>query len=201
VSLPPFTVNFDYRCPFARIVHDHLILGLQGGAEWEVSFEPFTLSQGHIAPGHPAVWEDPARAGDLVALEASLAVRDHFPERFGLLHQALFAARHDEANPLRETAQVDQVLRDCGLDPEAVAAFVATGAPKAEIAEAWTRRTTEQQVFGVPTFFVGDAAVFIRLMERPNGDPAASIATIDRLVGLIAEHPELNEFKHTTLSR
>jgi hypothetical protein len=53
----------------------------------------------------------------------------------------------------------------------------------------------------VPTFIVGEDAVFARLMTRPEGDGAEARATIDRVLGLIGEHPELNEFKHTRLSR
>jgi hypothetical protein len=55
-------------------------------------------------------------------------------------------------------------------------------------------------VFGVPTFIVGDDAVFVRLMNRPKGDADVARSTIDRILGLISEQPELNEFKHTRLS-
>ena len=59
----------------------------------------------------------------------------------------------------------------------------------------------ELDVFGVPTFIVGDDAVFVRLMTRPEGDGAVARDTVDRVLGLIGDHPELNEFKHTRLSR
>jgi hypothetical protein len=88
-----------------------------------------------------------------------------------------------------------------GLDPEAVAGLVATGAARREIAETWTKRTTIDQVFGVPTFFVADQAVFVRYMERPTEDPAASVVLIERLVDMVAHQPAINEFKHTTLPR
>ena len=54
-------------------------------------------------------------------------------------------------------------------------------------------------VFGVPTFIVGDHAVFVRLMARPEGDADAARATVERVLGLITDHPDLNEFKHTRL--
>ena len=31
-----FDVNWDYRCPFARNAHEHLVAALAGGADWEV---------------------------------------------------------------------------------------------------------------------------------------------------------------------
>jgi hypothetical protein len=38
-------------------------------------------------------------------------------------------------------------------------------------------------------------------MNRPAGDGALGMATIERLLDLMAGWPELNEFKHTSLSR
>ena len=31
-----FAVTWDYRCPFARNAHEHVVTGLQGGADWDV---------------------------------------------------------------------------------------------------------------------------------------------------------------------
>jgi hypothetical protein len=56
-------------------------------------------------------------------------------------------------------------------------------------------------VWGVPTFIQGEGAVFVRLMERPRGDAELATRTIERVVSLLAEFPELNEFKHTSLKR
>ena len=49
-------------------------------------------------------------------------------------------------------------------------------------------------MFGVPTFVVGDRAVFVRLMERDRPDD------IDRVLDLF-EFERLNEFKHTRIPR
>jgi len=38
-------------------------------------------------------------------------------------------------------------------------------------------------------------------MERPRGDHEVAIRTIERVVGLLGDFPELNEFKHTSLKR
>jgi hypothetical protein len=38
-------------------------------------------------------------------------------------------------------------------------------------------------------------------MNRPGGDGDLARTTIDRVLGLINDNPEVNEFKHTRLSR
>jgi hypothetical protein len=59
----------------------------------------------------------------------------------------------------------------------------------------------EWSVFGVPTFVVDGRAVFVRLMSRPQGDAALARRTIEGIVRLMDEQPDLNEFKYTTLER
>jgi len=41
--------------------------------------------------------------------------------------------------------------------------------------------------------------VFVRLMTRPNGDAELARATIDRVLDLLTGHPEINEYKHTSV--
>jgi hypothetical protein len=53
----------------------------------------------------------------------------------------------------------------------------------------------------VPTFVLGDAAVFVRIMDRPGDDAAHATRSIQRIVDLLVDAPELNEFKHTSLKR
>jgi len=201
VPTPPFGLNFDYRCPFGRIIHEHVVVAMRAGADFQISFEPYTLSQGHVPEGNPACWDDPAYDADLLSLEVGLTVRDHFPDQFLDTHLALFTARHDEGNSLRTEDKLRPILAACGVDSDAVFAEVKTGKARAEIADTWTRRTSEQQVFGVPTFFVGNDAVFIRYMDRATGDGQASIAIISELVTMIATRRSINEFKHTTIAR
>jgi len=66
-----------------------------------------------------------------------------------------------------------------------------------------TAAVEEHQVFGVPTFISGSGgrAVFVRLMRRPEGDAAYARSTVERVVGMLDEWPELNEFKHTSIAR
>jgi hypothetical protein len=55
-------------------------------------------------------------------------------------------------------------------------------------------------VFGVPTWIVGDRAVFTRLMTRAGGGAEAR-ATVDRMLDMITSWPDLNEFKYTRIPR
>jgi DSBA-like thioredoxin domain len=201
MSLPPFAVTYDYRCPFARNIHEHLIEGLRAGAGWEVAFEPFSLSQVHVPEGATPVWDDPAKAVDLLATEAGLVVRDRYPDRFLDVHESLFAARHDRGEDLRHEAVVRKVLEEAGVDATEVLEAVGEGWPREVFREAHELSVSSHHVFGVPTFVAGDAAVFVRVMTRPAGDAELARSTIEHVMSLVTGHPALNEFKHTTISR
>ena len=199
----PFVLLYDYRCPFAKNVHDHVIAALRSGLALSVTFTPYTLSQGHVESGSPAVWDDPLHDGGLLALEASVAVRDTAPEHFLALHEALFAARHEHSISLTTREQVDAVLVTVGVDPEPIWSEVSSGRPRAEIATAWTHYHDDLDVFGVPTFIVDDAdATFVRLMDGPDrSDPAASVDVVSGLLDLIIRRTDINALKHTRLNR
>lgn len=194
-----FAVTWDYRCPFARNGHEHLLDGLEAGAEWDVTFVPYFLNQGMGSEGQDT-WDDPAHQADLLALCAGVVVRDRFPEHFLAVHRSLFTARHDEAGDLRDRKVVHSALARAGVDADAVLAEVDAGWPAKVVRTEHERCVDELDVFGVPTFIVGDDAVFARLMTRPAGDGALARDTVDRVLGLIGGHPELNEFKHTRIS-
>ena len=195
-----FAVTWDYRCPFANNGHAHILEGLESGAEWNVTFVPFFLNQGNGAEGQDT-WDDPAHQADLLALAAGLTVRDRFPEHFFAVHRSLFSARHVDGADLRDRAVVHAAMTKAGADADAVLAEVDSGWPGKAIRAEHERYVDELDVFGVPTFIVGEDAVFVRLMDRPEGDSVLARATIERVLGLIGDHPELNEFKHTRLSR
>jgi hypothetical protein len=199
-SLQSFAVTWDYRCPFARNAHEHLLDGLEAGAEWDITFVPFFLDTTHVEEGESA-WESPDHIPNLLSLEAGIVVRDRFPEHFRAVHRSLFAARHDDGGDLRDPKVVAAALTRGGVDADAVLAEVESG---------WTRkvaRTEHDQVvqdldvFGVPTFMVDDRAVFVRLMTRPEGDGDKARRTIDGILDQIVDHPEVNEFKYTRLPR
>ena len=201
MSKPKFSVTYDYRCPFARNAHEHLVVALRAGADWDVEFAPFSLSQVHVEEGGLAVWENPAKAADLVAVEAGLVVRDNFPDHFFDVHLALFAARHDHGLDLRDESVIRDVLDASGVDADKVLATVADGGPLDAFRRAHEAAVTTHHVFGVPTFIVGDSAVFVRVMTRPGDDATVARSTIDGVLSLLEAHPELNEFKHTSVSR
>lgn len=196
-----FAVTWDYRCPYARNVHEHVITALGAGSDWDVSFVPFSLSQVHVEEGQPDAWDDPDKAPDLLALQVGVVVRDRWPDAFREVHLALFAARHDEARDIREEAELRQVLASHGVNPDEVFAEMAGGWPLDIVRKSHEAAVSEHQVFGVPTFIVGDQAAFVRTPSRPQGDAELALATVERVLDLVGDHPELNELKHTTRRR
>jgi hypothetical protein len=195
-----FAVTWDYRCPFARNAHEHITAALRDGAPWDVTFLPFSLSQVHVPEGGTPVWEDPDRAPDLLALQAGIVVRDRHPEQFLDVHDALFAARHDAALDIRRDDVVRKVLDDAGVPSASVFAEIDAGWPLTELRTAHEGAVKQHDVFGVPTFILGDRAIFVRLENRPDGDAGVARSTIDRVLSLIVDAPELNEFKATTIT-
>lgn len=196
-----FSVTWDYRCPFARNAHEHLVAGLRGGAEWDVTFLPFSLGQVHVAEGEPDVWGRWHHDTGLLALQAGVVVRDKFPDQFLDVHTALFALRHDDGGHLRNEDEVRGVLEAQGVDANTVMAEIAAGRPITIVQQAHEAAVKDHQVWGVPTFIQGERAVFVRLMDRPKGDAAHAIRSVQRVLDLIDGFPELNEFKHTSLPR
>lgn len=195
-----FDLSFDYRCPFAKNLHLHVIKALDAGADFSVTFVPWTMSQGYKSDDAPDVWDDPAHDADLLSLVASVSVRDQQSALFLRAHEALFRARHERAIRLVTLEEIDEVLGPLGVDLVKVRADIASRRPHAVIGESF-RRFEKFEAFGVPTFVVGDDATFVRYMESPTDDARASIDLIDSLVTMISMRPDLNEFKHTRLPR
>ena len=196
-----FAVSWDYRCPFARNAHEHLMEGLRGGADWDVTFLPFSLSQVHVEEGGVDVWDDPSKADALLAMQVGIVVRDRFPDRFLDVHQALFAARHDEGRDIREEAVLRDIVAEHGVDADAVFNEIADGWPIESFRKEHEAAAGDHKVWGVPTFVKDGQSVFVRLMTRPQGDGAMATKTIERVVDLVGGFPELNEFKHTSIPR
>lgn len=196
-----FSVNWDYRCPFARNAHEHVVAGLKAGADWDVDFVPFSLSQVHVEEGATPVWEDPGKAGDLLAMQAGLVVRDTRPELFPDVHLALFSARHDQGRDLRDREVVSAVLAEAGADAASVMSALDEGWALQEFRKEHEASVDENGVWGVPTFVVADRAAFVRLMSRPQADAPASVTLIDQVVDAVGGWADLNELKHTTLDR
>jgi hypothetical protein len=194
-------VTWDYRCPYARNAHEHVVAGLLAGASWEVAFVPFNLDQPHVAEGQLAVWDEPERYPGLLATAAGIVVRDQFPEKFLTTHAALFAARHDRSLDLRSRPVLAGVLDETGVDGEAVVAAIDNGWPLQTFRKEHEAATAEYDVWGVPTFIAGGRAVFVRLLSRPDGDAELAVSTVRRVVDLTGGWADLNEFKQTVVPR
>jgi hypothetical protein len=196
-----FAVTWDYRCPFARNAHEHIVEALTAGADWDVTFIPFSLNQMHVDEGQPDVWDDPEKESTLRAPEVAMVVRDRHPEAFLRFHVATFSARHDEGRDIREPDVLRAILTENALDADAILAEVEDGWPLEAYRKEHEAAAQDYAVFGVPTFIAGDQAVFVRVMSRPQGDAELARTTIERTLDLVSGWTDLNEFKHTRIAR
>jgi hypothetical protein len=196
-----FAITHDYLCPFARNAAEVVVRALEAGEPFEADFRAFSLSQVHLDDGELPVWDQGAepRSG-VLALQWGLAVRDELPERFPAVHQALFAARHDQGRDLNDPEVLAAAVASAGVDPDEVEKLVAGGRPAAALAADHTWAVDTARVFGVPTFVTPHRAVFVRLMARP-ATPEAARSTLERVLALVEDWPDLNEFKATTIPR
>ena len=193
-----FTVAWDYRCPFARNLTEHVLAGTMTGARWTAHFQAFSLDQANRSDGQADVWDSPPAPGSTkLAMQVGIAVRDHWPESFRSVHPALFAARHEKDQDLADEGVLRAVLTEQGLDADAVMAEATGGAAQTYRRE-HEQLVADHHVFGVPTIVYGEHAAFARLTERGNWDVEMSRRIIDRLLALVGGFPELNELKHTT---
>ena len=191
-----FELSYDYRCPFAKNIHLHVLAALKAGADFDVTFVPWTMSQGYIPEGNPDSWDDPAYDADHLSLNVSISVRDQQPELFLAAHEAIFRARHEHAVRLVTFDELDAVLQPLGVDMQKVRLDVASRRPHEVLAHSFAK-FDKYEAFGVPTFVVDGDATFVRYMTTPTSDLHASVKVIQSILDLIALEPELNEFKHT----
>ncbi|HEX2375114.1 MAG TPA: DsbA family protein [Actinomycetota bacterium] len=194
-------LTHDYLCPFARNAAEVVVRALEAGAPLDVGYRAFSLSQVHLEEGDLPVWQSGAepRSG-VLALQWGLAVRDELPERFPAVHLALFTARHDQGRDLSDPEVLRAAVVSAGVDPDEVEKLVASGRPAAALAADHTWAVDTARVFGVPTFVTDRRAVFVRLMDRP-ASPAAARSTLDRVLAMVDDWPDLNEFKATVIPR
>jgi hypothetical protein len=194
-----FSVTWDYRCPFARNAHEHVVAALEAGASYDVSFVPFSLNQMHLEEGEPSVFDNSERHDDLVAMLVGIVVRDRLPERWLAVHKALFALRHDEGRDLRDSDELRSALERQDVNAEYVFGEIASGWPLDTFRKEHDVAERDSAVWGVPTFIAGDKAAFVRVMTRPDSDGVIGRSTIDRILDLLEGFPELNEFKQTSI--
>ena len=196
-----FAVTWDYRCPFARNFCEHVLAGLQSGADWDVRFVPFSLDQAHVEEGELDAWDNPDACRSLLAGQVGVAVRDRWPDKFWAAHKALFDCRHETGGDLRDTSVLRQAVASVGLDADAVFAEVDAGWPLETFRKEHESAVADYAVFGVPTIIANDQAVFVRVMHRPRGDAKVARRTVERTLDLVTGWPDLNEFKHTSIPR
>lgn len=192
-----FTITYDYLCPFARIANVTLVDMLGEGADWDVTFSPFSLAQNHRSESEPAVWDDERaidEARGVRALNWSLAVRDGSPSRFPSFHRAVFEARHGRGADIDDERVLRSIAEDVDLDADSIARRVASGVPMETLRDEHRSLVEDHAVFGVPTFIAAGEAVFVRFMESDARDDLA------RVVDMIG-WTNLNEFKRTRIPR
>lgn len=196
-----FAITFDYLCPFARNANEHVVAGLRAGADWDVRFLPYSLAQGHVEEGQPDVWErsDPHGASGLLALQVGISVRDHYPDRFLDVHDALFAARHDHGGDIKDRTVLTDVLARHGLPAAEVFDTIDDGGPLGQLQKEHEQAVDDHAVWGVPTFVTDRRAVFVRLLDRPAGDAEVATRRIEQVVDLVDGSLDLHEFKQADL--
>ena len=84
-----FDLSYDYRCPFAKNIHLHVLKALNVGADFDVNFVPWTMSQGYQEDGAPGVWNDPTFDAEHLSLAVSVSIRDQQPDLFSIDRFAL----------------------------------------------------------------------------------------------------------------
>ena len=193
-----FGITFDYRCPFARLVHNHVVTGLRDGADWDVTFLPFCLGQAHVEEGQTDIWDRPDDDSGLLALQVAISLRDRQPSAFLGFHLDLFEHRHNGGGSLRDESILARIIAANGGDAEAAFDDVRTGRPLQAVKEEHSRYVVSHSVWGTPTFLMEDKAVFVRLLDHAHGDATVARETVDRIIADI-RWPILNEFKHTSL--
>lgn len=192
-----FGVTYDYLCPFARNANEHVVAGLRSGAAWDVTFSPFSLSQAKAAESGEVRWDGPAalRRSGLLALGVAELVRVEAADRFLAAHLELFALRHDRGEDLRDPGDVAAALTRAGV-PSALVDRADEGLAALRAAH---EDLVAKEVWGVPTFLGSRRAVFVRLLDRPEGTGSDSAARIERIVRMVEDEPTLHEFKQVDL--
>ena len=164
-----FAVTFDYRCPFARNAHEHLLAGLAGGADWDVTFVPFSLGQVHVGRGRarrlgPTPTTTPACWPSRPASSSATASPSGSPPSTGRCSRSATttAATSATPTPSRDPGRAPGV-DDVGSVVEAV--DVGRGPrSRPQGARGGGRRPRR---LGRAHFIAGDdRAVFVRLMDR-----------------------------------
>ena len=195
-------MTWDYRCPFARNAHEHVLAGLRAGAPWDVTFVPFSLGQVHVAEGEPDIWGRWQDDSGLLALQAGVVVRDKFPDRFLDVHEALFALRHDHGGRLRDEAEVRRRARGAGRRRRRGALRDRQRRPHRRPCRPPTRPPPRITTCGAcPPSSSATRPPSSATWTVRRATPIVPSPRIERTLDLLDGWPELNEFKHTSIPR
>ena len=203
VPMTDFAVTWDYRCPFARNAHEHVIAGLRAGPTGTCASCRSRSARCTWPRASPTSGSGPTTTAACSPCRPASWCATASPTRFLDVHRALFAAPPRRGQAPARTAEVRRVLAEARRRRRRrVRRDRLGGAALDRVREEHTAAADDHEVWGVPTFISGDAG---RL--RPAHGPApgrrrgAPRRTIERVVDLLAGFPELNEFKHTSLKR
>jgi 2-hydroxychromene-2-carboxylate isomerase len=152
-----------------------------------------------VEPGETDIWDRPKDDTGLFALQFAVSVRDQQSNHFLDLHSALYNYRHEQNGNLSDSGAVGRIAQSVGINVDAVMADIASGRTLETVKDEHTRYAESHAVWGVPTFIVGSAAVFVRLLDRPKSTQDAT-QTVERILANIG-WDNLNEFKHTSVPR
>ena len=141
---------------------------------------PFSLGQVHVAEGEPDIWDRRQDDSGLLALQAGVVVRDKFPDRFLDVHGRCSPLATTTAGHCATRPRCGAVLDEQGVDADAVLAEIDGGDAARHRAGRARGRRQDHQVWGVPTFILGDQAAFVRLWTGPRATPTAPSRTIER---------------------
>ena len=166
-----FSVTWDYRCPFARIAHEHVVEGLLDGADWDVTFVPFSLGQVHVEEGEPDIWETPELDTGLLGPAGRRGRARRLPRPVprrapGLVHRP--PRRRGPAPRARGRAPGADRRRASTPTP---CSPRSPPAPHSRPSARSTRRPRPTTTSGAcPPSSPATRASFVRLMEPPDGD-------------------------------
>src|SRR5947209_12475148 len=170
-----FAITYDYRCPFARVLHELTLDGLEAGAGWEVTLVPLSLNL-QLVNSAEELFADSRHRRALLALEVSAAVSLAWPDRHPTAHRALFNVFHVNGRSLYRPEVLTAALRSVGLDSDEVVALAGSMAVRDHLLATF-QHLQDRGVDGVPTVITGDTAALVRL--RPQAcDPVSRVETV-----------------------
>lgn len=188
-------VFFDYLCPFVYRVAGMLdAVQASDARPVEVRWRYFSLTQVNSKDDGWTLWNAPATepVRGRLAFQAAEAARRQ--GRFDDLHMPLLEARHRDRLDLDDSAVVERVATDAGLDMRRFAADMAAPDILEGVARDYREAVGQHGVFGTPTFvFAGGASAYVRLAEQV--DDGAALEVFDRLVSIVADEPRILEIK------